>query len=404
MSGSSRNCRRDFLKQATILSASLAVGTAYAEQSKSATQTKPSISTKNQYPFYGQHQEGITTPAQKHIYFMVVDLHTTDLETIKDMFKTWTEYSANLTEGKPVQPYGKNGYVPPKDTGEAASLNASNLTLTFGVSPSFFEKLNIAHLKPKELQDLPHFPRDQMRPEYTGGDICIQSCADDPQVAFHAVHNLVRVARTNITMKWSQSGFNSFEHNDTPRNLMGFKDGTANAQGKKLDEQVWYDGDGWLKGGSYLVARRIQIHLETWDRTSLNEQQNTFGRYRPSGAAYGEKHEHDPVDINKKDEKGNPVMPESSHVFLAKKAIVPILRRSFSYASGVDPKTGQFDAGLLFISFQKDPEHFIKIQKMFGNDDKLNEYITHIGSGLFACFAGVKDQNDYLGKALFDAI
>ena len=159
-----------------------------------------------------------------------------------------------------------------------------------------------------------------------------------------------------------------------------------------------------MKGGSYLVARRIQIHLETWDRTSLNEQQNTFGRYRPSGAAYGEKHEHDPVDINKKDEKGNPVMPESSHVFLAKKAIVPILRRSFSYASGVDPKTGQFDTGLLFISFQKDPENFIKIQKMFGNDDKLNEYITHIGSGLFACFAGVKDQNDYLGKALFDAI
>ena len=404
MSVSLKNGRRDFLKQATILSASLAVGTAYAEQdkSKSAAKSKPS---KNQYPFYGQHQAGITTPAQKHIYFMVVDLHTTDLETIKEMFQTWTEYSANLTKGEPVQPYGTNGYVPPKDTGEAASLDASHLTLTFGVSPSFFDKLGISKLKPEGFKDLPHFPRDQMRAEYTGGDICIQSCADDPQVAFHAVHNLVRVARSHITMKWSQSGFNSFERQDTPRNLMGFRDGTANLpEGKELDKIVWYQGNGWFKDGSYLVARRVQMHLETWDRTSLNEQQNTFGRYRPSGAAYGEKHEHDPVDINKTDAKGKPLMPDDSHVFLAKKAGVPLLRRSFSYASGVDPKTGQFDAGLLFISFQNDPESFIKIQNMFGNVDKLNEYITHIGSGLFACFAGVKNKDDYLGKALFDAI
>ena len=353
MSVSFKNGRRDFLKQATIFSASLAVGTAYAEQAKSATKNSPqSASSSNLYPFYGKHQAGIVTPAQKHIYFMVVDLHTTELERIKEMFQIWTEYSLNLTEGKPVQPYGKNGYVPPKDTGEAASLNASNLTVTFGVSPSFFDKLGISHLKPKNFKNLPHFPRDQLREEYSGGDICIQACADDPQVAFHAVHNLVRVARSNITMKWSQSGFNSFEHNDTPRNLMGFKDGTANLQGKALDDVVWYQGDDWLKDGSYLVARRVQIHLETWDRTSLNEQENTFGRHRPSGAAYGEKHEHDPVDISKTDEKGNPILPEDSHVFLAKKAVVPILRRSFSYASGVDQKTGQFDAGLLFISFQ----------------------------------------------------
>lgn len=398
--------RRNFIKQATFIGASLTVGTAFAgvdKITKSTTQSTQ-LSNKHAYPFYGTHQQGITTPEQKHVYFMVLDLHTDDLNEIKEMFQTWTEYSANLTQGKLVKPYDDNHYVPPTDTGEAASLDANHLTLTFGVSPNFFDKLKIEKLKPEHFKNLPHFPRDQLRPEYTGGDICIQSCADDPQVAFHAIHNLVRIARSKITMKWSQSGFNSFEYTDTPRNLMGFKDGTANLKGKELDNVVWHEGNDWLKNGSYLVARRIQIHLETWDRTSYAEQENTFGRHRQSGTPFGEKHEFDPIDIAKKDKNGETILPEDSHVFLAKKAIVPILRRSFSYASGIDPKTGQFDAGLMFISYQKDPENFIKIQNMFSNNDKLNEYITHIGSGLFACFAGVKDKDDYLGKALFDAI
>ncbi|MGX3020962.1 iron uptake transporter deferrochelatase/peroxidase subunit [Ursidibacter sp. B-7004-1] len=393
-----QNARRDFLKQATLMSAGLMAGTAYALEQR----VPPQI--KNSYPFFGTHQQGIATPAQKHIYFMVLDLHTHNIQEIKEMFKIWTEYSTNLTSGKNVKTYGENAYVPPVDTGEADGLNPYNLTLTFGVSPTFFEKLGIEKLKPKALATLPHFPRDQLKEHYTGGDICIQACADDPQIAFHAVRNLVRVARAKITMRWSQSGFNSFENGDTPRNLFGFKDGTGNPQGEALNETVWCNENDWLKNGSYLVARRIQMHLETWDRTNLNGQEETFGRHRDSGAPLGAKKEFDSVDLEKTDEKGNVVIPEISHLHLAKKTGLQILRRSFSYASGVDPRTGQFDAGLLFISFQKDPAQFITIQNSLGNIDKMNEYITHIGSGLFACFAGVKDENDYLGKALFDQI
>ena len=93
-------------------------------------------------------------------------------------------------------------------------------------------------------------------------------------------------------------------------------------------------------------------------------------------------------------------MPETSHARIAHATGHNILRRSFSYASGIDDKS-QFDTGLLFISYQKDPKAFIDIQNAFGNVDKMNEYITHIGSGIFACFPGVKDENDYLGKTLF---
>ena len=398
MSGTNSTARRDFLKQAAVLGAGVMAGTAFALEPRAT----PKI--KNIYSFYGTHQQGIATPAQKQIYFMVLDLHSTDLNKIKEMFKMWTDYSAKLTQGLNVKSYPDNAYIPPTDTGEADSLNPYNLTLTFGVTASFFDKLGIAQFKPKQLKDLPHFPRDQLKEHYTGGDICIQACADDPQVAFHAVRNLVRAARANITMRWSQAGFNSFEGGDTPRNLFGFKDGTGNPQGKALDETVWYQDDNWLKNGTFLVARRIQMHLETWDRTNLNGQEETFGRHRDSGAPIGMKQEFDTVNLEQKDEKGNPVIPEISHLHLAKKTGLQMLRRSFSYASGVDPKTGQFDAGLLFISFQKDPQQFITIQNSLGNIDKMNEYITHIGSGLFACFAGVKDKNDYLGKSLFEQL
>lgn len=356
------------------------------------------------YDFYGEHQAGITTPSQRNIYFLVMDLHTNKLDDVKQMFKDWTTYAANLTQGKNIKPYEKNPFVPPTDTGEADSMGAYGLTLTFGISPSFLKKMGLTHKQPKEFQDLPKFPRDQLRENLTGGDICIQACAEDAQVAFHAVRQLVRQARSNITMRWSQSGFVGFDTgNQTPRNLFAFKDGTANQSTiKAADKNLWADAPDWMKGGTYLVTRIIQMHLETWDRTSLKGQEDTFGRHRDSGAAIGQKGEFDTFDVHAKDAQGNAVIPEISHMGLAKRTGVEILRRSYSYSSGINPATGQFDSGLLFISFQKSPEQFITIQNALGRLDEMNEYITHIGSGLFACFGGIP-QGGYIGQALFEA-
>lgn len=395
--------RRDFLKQLSATGAGLMLGTSLSASAQTAAEMPLCASSALQtVPFYGQHQAGITTPVQKHIFFVVADLHTTAREKIIAMFQSWTAQAAALTQGNNSRAYGSNMYVPPEDTGEADSLAAHRLTLTFGVSPSFFTKLGIEHLRPQALKDLPHFPRDQLKAPYVGGDICLQACADDPQVAFHAIRNLVRSARLNITMRWGQMGFNSFDSaQDTPRNLFAFKDGTANFSGENLDKVVWVEEDGWLKGGSYLIARRIKMFTETWDRTSLFEQHNTFGRRRDSGAAFGREEEHDPVQLV--DEQGKNILPDDSHVHLAHATGHNILRRSFSYVGGVDAH-GQFDTGLLFLSFQNNPKAFIDIQNAFGNVDKLNEYITHIGSGIFACFAGVQNKEDYLGQALFSQL
>lgn len=419
--------RRQFLQQCGVVALAGAMSACNQQSNHSAPQsikskdkdaiptakgnpdavTPPNPFADIRYEFYGEHQAGIVTPVQHHIYFLVADLHSTDVNAIQQMFKEWTTYAALLMQGKNIKPYDKNPHLPPADTGETDSLGAYGLTLTFGVSPAFLQKLGLSDKAPKEFHDLPKFARDQIRPSLSGGDICIQACSDDPQVAFHAVRQLVRQARSLITMKWSQSGYNAFDDGvQTPRNLFAFKDGTANKQTlEETDKWLWVAGQGntaWMNGGSYLVARVIQMHLETWDRTSLKGQEDTFGRHRESGASIGKVHEFDEFDVNQKNDKGELVIDHASHMGLAKRTGMQMLRRSYSYSSGIDPKTGQFDAGLLFISFQKNPDQFSVIQNAFGNTDKMTEYTTHIGSGLFACFGGIA-QGEYLGQRLFES-
>ncbi|PLT33614.1 deferrochelatase/peroxidase EfeB [Bacillus sp. V5-8f] len=372
---------------------------------------------QDKIPFYGQHQAGIITEAQNHIYFASLNITAGSREEVIKMFKDWTEASAAMTEGKPVGEHDGNLFLPPKDTGEAVGLAPSNLTITFGVGPGLFDKdgkdrFGLRNKKPKELKDLPKFPLDSLEDKWTGGDICIQACADDLQVAFHAVRNLVRIARGKALIHWVQSGFQRTKQADskkeTPRNLFGFKDGTVNPDlnnRKEMDQHVWVqpgDGPGWLTGGSYMVVRRIQMFIEVWDRTALQEQENTFGRHRDSGAPIGQKNEFDTPEYNKKDTNGQLAIPVNSHMRLAHgDGSQQILRRAYSYTDGMDPETGSFDAGLLFICFQRNPEkQFIPMQQRLVKMDKLNEYTVHKGSAIFACLPGTK-KGGYIGETLF---
>ncbi|RIN25013.1 iron uptake transporter deferrochelatase/peroxidase subunit [Mammaliicoccus vitulinus] len=401
--------RRDFLKLAGVGGAGLLIGSTGVGGTLLASQyfAKDKTNVKNKVDFYGKYQSGITTEVQKHVYFVVLTINKMSVSEVKEMFKIWTNYSVHLMNGDFVKELGKNKMLPSPDTGETIGLDANRLSLTFGISPSFFEKVGLNNRKPELLKDLPHFPKDQLDKAYTGGDICIQACSDDPQVNFHAIRNLIRVAKGEVSMKWSQTGFNSFKEKDgkieTPRNLFSFKDGTGNPavhNQSELDKYVFIQ-DGWAKNGTYLVVRRIQMLLETWDRTALGEQEATFGRYRHSGAPIGKEHEFDTFDPNIKDENGDKLIEKESHVSLAKASKTNILRRSYSYSDGIHSQTGTFDAGLLFLSFQKSPEQFIKIQNKMGAVDKLNEYITHRGSGIFLCLPGVR-EGGYLGETLFN--
>ena len=79
---------------------------------------------------------------------------------------------------------------------------------------------------------------------------------------------------------------------------------------------------------------------------------------------------------------------------------IKIHRRSYNYTEGIDG-VGQIDAGLLFVAFMNDPDHFIRLQTKLGSSDRLNEYIKHIGSALFAVPRGPR-TGSYIAAELFD--
>ncbi len=208
----------------------------------------------------------------------------------------------------------------------------------------------------------------------------MQACADDPQVAFHAVRNLARIGRGIVVMRWSQLGFgrtsSTSSAQQTPRNLMGFKDGTNNITA----EQPQVAGastsgrapasPAWMAGGSYMVTRRIRMLIEVWDRASLTDQEVTIGRKKLTRrAAHGRRRARRRWTCGARDSKGL-VIPADAHVRLAAPATnsgVRILRRGYSFTDGFDPELGQLDAGLFFISYQNDPQSFVALQNRLGS-------------------------------------
>ncbi|MBE8146291.1 deferrochelatase/peroxidase EfeB [Brevibacterium casei] len=369
--------------------------------------------------FYGRHQAGIVTEAQDRMCFAAVNVLTDDRDELIDLLKQWTAAAANLSRGLPVVEDGVAGgsrFAPPMDTGEAQGLSAGHLTVTIGFGRGLFtdadgqDRFGIADRPPPGLIELPHFPGDRLDEARTGGDLCIQACADDPQVAVHAVRNLIRMGFGIVSTRWMRLGFgrtaSTSPKQETPRNLFGFKDGTANIRSdeeKALGEHVWVRDGSWMDDGRYLVARRIRMHIETWDRESLDGQEQIFGRTKMTGAPLSGGEEFTEPDFAMAGAGNLPIIPTSSHVHLAhpkQNGGTRILRRGYNYADGADAQ-GNLDAGLFFIAFVADPaSDYVPMQNRLAKEDALSEYLLHTGSGLFAIPPGV-NEGGWIGQTLF---
>jgi deferrochelatase/peroxidase EfeB len=363
--------------------------------------------------FDGVHQAGIATSVQSHLHFASFDVITPDRKALVELLKDWTTAAREMVRGSRVGGSGlpPGGLLaPPADTGEARGLSPSRLTLTIGFGPSLFDhRFGLAGNRPAALIDLPKFAGDALDPLRSGGDIAIQACADDPQVAVHAIRNLSRIAHASAAVRWAQLGFGKASATDvkspTPRNLFGFKDGTANilsTDEAALKQFVWAgkgddDRAGWMDGGSYLVGRRVRMIIEIWDRTSLDEQQTIIGRTKAVGAPLGRKREHATLVAAE--------LPKTSHVRLAhpdENNGVRILRRGYSFVDGSDG-FGHLDAGLFFLAYQRDPRTgFVPIQTSLARSDAMNEYIRHTGSSSWACPPGV-GPGGWWGETLFES-
>ncbi|MBD8478685.1 deferrochelatase/peroxidase EfeB [Microbacterium sp. CFBP 8794] len=346
------------------------------------------------------HQVGITTPVQDHLHFASYDMMArTTRDDLAELLSDWTYAATRMMQGLDVSATGAVGgspQAPPDDTGEAVGLPASNLTITFGFGPTLFDaRFGLEVQRPAGLERLPAFLGDDLDPLRSDGDLCIQACADDPQVAVHAIRNLSRIAFGRATIRWSQLGFGRTSKTTaaqaTPRNLFGFKDGTANVLADDtaaLDDNVWVsasEGPAWLVGGSYLVARRIAMLIETWDRTRLAEQDRVIGRDKGQGAPLSGGDEFTKPDFQATDAAGQPRIDPRSHVRLAHPDTnggIQILRRGYNFVDGTTD-LGRLNAGLFFLSFQKAPDRYVTLQRSLSTD-AMNEYVRHVGSGLWA--------------------
>jgi deferrochelatase/peroxidase EfeB len=394
----------------------------YAVYAAASESGKPALDSAAAVDFYGRHQAGFVTPAQDRLHFATFDLMPgATRDSLVRLLKDWTDAAAKMTAGRDVGEFGSVSGpddAPPDDTGEALGLPPSKLTLTVGFGPGLFtdergrDRFRLAGRRPPALIDLPAFVGDELLPERCGGDLAVQACADDPQVAVHAIRNLARIAFGTATVRYSQLGFgrtsSTSRAQTTPRNMMGFKDGTRNLKLEdtaKLDQQLWVqpgDGPDWMIGGSYLVARRIRMTIETWDRTSLAEQEAIIGRHKGSGAPLGRPDEFDEPDFSIKDAEGGPRFTPDAHIRLAHPTAnkgAELLRRGYNFVDGTDG-LGRLDAGLFFLAYQRDPrKQFVQVQRTLSKDS-LNEYIRHVGSGIFACPPGVH-QGTFWGEPLF---
>ncbi len=366
--------------------------------------------------FRGEHQPGIITPAQQQMIAIAFDMTASRQKDLIDLLEKWSIAAERLMDGDPVNTPKVRDDVPPDDTGEAMDLGPASLTVTFAFGASLFEhpedgdRFGIAHRMPSLLRDgIPRMAAEKIDEDRSHGDLLIQICAEDPMVVLHAAHQFKRIAFGLATVRWMQLGYgrtsSTSKDQKTPRNLFGFKDGTANIKAEEpqeeLNEHLWIQPDDeagdWAAGGSYFAFRKILQMMEVWDELILSEQENIVGRDKLEGAPLSGGEEFTEPDFN------NPAIDENSHVRL----MHPdnnngrrMLRRGYNYTEGID-YLGRLNAGLFFIAYVRNPQtNFVPILAKM-RTDLMTEYLQHIATGLYIVPPGMRDGDTYVGQTLF---
>lgn len=333
--------------------------------------------------FDDAHQAGIATPVQTHLNLIGFNLaDDVDRAGLTRLMRSWTEDSRALCTGEtPLGSLEPELVVAP-----------ANLTITCGFGPRIFDVAGLAEQRPDWLAPIPEFSRDELDPKWGQSDLVIQVCADDPLMVSHATRHLVRSGVDYANVAWLQQGFlhadGSIAEGTTPRNLFGQVDGTVNPrQDEDFDEQVWIAGKQptWAQGSTSMVVRRITMNMDTWEMLDRTSREESMGRNLHNGAPLTGEEEFDEPDFAAVDKYGLPVIDKDSHVARAHHPDQKLLRRPYNYDLPPEPGSDQLsNSGLVFICYQQDPvRQFVPIQQRLDESDRLNEWISHIGSAVY---------------------
>lgn len=400
MGGEARLSRRGLLlggAAAGVGAAGGALAHRWAAEPAAAPQAPPLNGTLT-VPFHGVRQAGVETPPQTHGTFVALDLEpAADADAVGRLLRLLSDDAARLARGEPAL----------ADTEPELARVPARLTTTFGFGRGLVERVD-PDAVPDWLGPLPEFGHDRLDPAWGEADLLLQVCADDPVTVSHAVRMLLKDARAFARVRWTQSGFRR-AHGSQPegtsmRNLMGQVDGTVNpAPGTgDFDHLVWGgDPPRWLRGGTGLVLRRIATHLDTWDELDRPAREAVIGRRLDNGAPLTGAEEHDEADLEATDGSGLTVIADFAHIRRARTDDPDqrIFRRAYNYD---ERGSGGEEAGLLFASFQADPlRQFVPIQRRLDELDLLNEWVTAVGSAVFAVPPGCP-EGGYVGQALLE--
>ena len=414
-SGAETTRRRLFAYTGAVGAGGLVVGGAAGALARSSVENPdagmvPAADAGNeQLAFYGAHQPGIAAPVQAQGWLTAFDLKAgTTAAQVRSLMQQWTKIAAEAMAGRPLSE---------GDDAMAYGRGPGALTVTVGVGASLLTKLGLGHEIPEALTPLPTFLGDEIDAATSDGDLVVLVAANDGLVAVHALRAMQRAAVTSVaTQRWQLGGFGEASGvlpspTATPRNLMGQIDGTGNPkQGTASFDQTVYvpanGGPAWMRGGSYLVYRRIRMLLNDWDGLDRSAQEAVIGRDKLTGAPLSGGTEFTAPDYAKFSAAGSLVIPPGAHIRQASaesNSGATILRRPFSYYNGLRAD-GSPDAGLMFLAFQADPATgFTVIQQRLSGADTLSTFIMHEASGLFAVLPGC-DTDGYLGQALLESV